>query len=125
MGSFSPSKKSTAPKQTINRNLLDSDSIEEDDEEIGFKNIYYEPLLKLPRLELLVNWDWNPKNDRFNHYFAFSHALGDKAPLEYIARNLRLEFALNIPKHDGGIKTTVESVISENANKSNTHVLNG
>lgn len=44
-------------------NHSDQESEEEDpDIPQKTKRIKYEPLMKLPRLEFLVDWDWNPKN---------------------------------------------------------------
>lgn len=126
MVDFSEQEKSESPKRQkkktkftpLRANLGDDESFDDDDE-YCYRNVYYEPLLKLPRLELLVDWDWNPANQRFNHYFAYNPALGDRAPLEFIARNLRLDFALNIPKHDEGVSNMYGSATPDKSKKSN------
>ena len=56
--------------------------------------------MKLPRVEILINWEWNPSSHRYNHYFFSDKAYGVEAPLEFISQSLGLDVGLNIPKQE-------------------------
>jgi hypothetical protein len=100
---------------------LESQTEDEEDEEIfpdldeKAKKIKYEPLLKIPRLEMLIDWDWNPTNHRHNHYFFDDIAYGEESPIEFISRGLRLDIGLNIPKQ--------ESQNDQNHTKKSSHIV--
>ena len=69
------------------------------------KPLHIEPkdqtaILKFPRFELVIRWDWNPSELRYNHYFLSNSKFDQDAPRLFISNGLSLELRVNIPEVD-------------------------
>lgn len=98
-----PSALPTEEKQILNEGVESQSENEEqegDFDSMDAKRIIYDPLLKIPRLEVLVDWDWNPTNQTHKHYFFSGKGHSDQAPIEFISNSLRLDVGVNIPKQE-------------------------